>query len=238
MLNCIIVDDEQHSIDVLEHYVTQSGQLRLIASTTNPLEALDLVNQQPVDLMFLDVHMPELSGLDVIKTIAGRCRVILTTAYQEYAIAGYDLGVVDYLLKPISHARFLQAIQKVSDDSYKVAEATGRYQNYIYVKTGLKNNVIRIDYNDIEYIESLKNYAAIFHAGKKTVAYLSMKDLEVTLPAERFLRIHKSYIVALPRIARVEGNEVELIGNKTRINIGDSYKTRFWNIVRERTLGK
>ncbi len=239
MINCLIVDDEQHSIDVLEHYVRQTSYLHLVAATISPVEALNNIASGKVDLLFVDVHMPDISGIDIIKSISGCCSVILTTAYQEYALEGYDLGIADYLLKPISYPRFLQAVQKVSadlqikDDIAPVAPEQG----FIYIKTGLKNNVIRINYQDIEYVESLKNYAAIYHGGKKTVAYLSMKDLESTLPANQFLRIHKSFIISLARIVKVEGNEIELSGVKTRINIGESYRPRLWRIIRERILG-
>jgi DNA-binding LytR/AlgR family response regulator len=239
MISCLVVDDEQHSIDVLEHYVGQCSYLHLIAATTSPVEALNHIASGKVDLLFVDVHMPDISGIDIIKSISGACKVILTTAYQDYALEGYDLGVADYLLKPISYPRFLQAVQKVSSD-FQIKEENGDAgtgQGYIYIKTGLKNNVVRINYQDIEYIESLKNYAAIYHGGKKTVAYLSMKDLEGTLPPNQFLRIHKSFIISLTRIVKVEGNEIELTGLKTRINIGESYKAKLWSIIRERILG-
>ncbi len=239
MINCLIIDDEQHSIDVLLHYVRQCGSLNLVAATTKPTEALQIIAGGGIDLLFLDVHMPDVSGIDIIKSISGKCKIVLTTAYQEYALDGYEFGISDYLLKPISYPRFLQAMQKVMEDLQHVEEKAPKpaASGFMYVKTGLKNNVIRINFIDIEYIESLKNYAAIYHGGKKTVAYLSMKELEATLPPEIFLRIHKSYIIALPKILRIESNEIEIEGARTRIAIGDSYKARFWGMVRERTLG-
>ena len=238
MISCLIVDDEQHSIDVLEHHVRQCNMLHLTKSTTNAIEALNLIMSSEIDLVFLDVHMPDISGIDIVKSVSGRCKVILTTAYPEYALEGYDFGIVDYLLKPISYPRFLKAVQKVGESIPLIERSAGVTDaNYVYVKGGLKNNVVKINFNDIEYIESLKNYAAIYHKGRKTVAYLSMKELELTLPADRFLRIHKSFIISMQHIARIEGCEVELTGIATRIYIGDSYKTRFWNIIRERTLG-
>src|SRR5215510_8607897 len=115
MINCIIVDDEQHAIDILDHYVKQTPHLHLVASFTNPIEALQLMGEQKIDLVFLDIQMPEISGIDFIKAIQGKSKVILTTAYSEFALEGYELSVVDYLLKPIRFARFLTAVQKVSE---------------------------------------------------------------------------------------------------------------------------
>lgn len=208
---------------------------------TNPADAINLAASGKIDLLFLDVHMPEMTGLDVIRSISGKCRIILTTAYTDYAVDSYDLGVTDYLLKPISYPRFMKAVQKIHDalKDKELDDAEDRKSStHIFVKTGIKNNVLKIDLNDIEYIESLKNYAAIYHSGKKTVAYLSMKDLEATLPADRFIRIHKSYIVSMKHINRIEGTEIQLQSlNNTRVAIGESYKDRLWDIVKKRTLG-
>src|SRR5580765_3562503 len=126
MINCIIVDDEQHAIDILDHYVKQTPHLNLVASFTNPIEALQLLGQQKIDLVFLDIQMPELSGIDFIKAIQGRSKVILTTAYSEFVLEGYELEVTDYLLKPIRFPRFLAAVQKVSN---VITENGGEYVN-------------------------------------------------------------------------------------------------------------
>ena len=114
MINCLIVDDEQHAIDILVHYIAQTPMLHVVAATTNPIEALQMVATQKIDLVFLDIHMPELSGIDFVKAINGKCKVILTTAYSEFALEGYELDVVDYLLKPIRFPRFLAAVQKAA----------------------------------------------------------------------------------------------------------------------------
>ena len=138
MINCLVVDDEQHAIDILKHYIGQTPFLQLIASTTNPMEALQIVNEQPIELIFLDVQMPELSGIDFIKAIQGKAKVILTTAYSEFALESYELDVVDYLLKPIRFARFLQAVQKVAKEGSDVVKEepdTEVEDDYIFVKT-------------------------------------------------------------------------------------------------------
>lgn len=238
MINCLILDDEQHAIEVMEHHVLSCEFLHKVASTSNPVEALNLVASGMVDLLFLDMHMPELTGADIVKTINGRCKIIMTTAHADFAVEGYDYGIVDYLLKPVSYTRFFKAVQKALDVVQPpLVRMNSVDADSIYLKAGLKNSVVRIHLDEIEYIESLKNYVAIYHGGKKTLAYLSMKDLEMNLPESQFIRIHKSFIVSLKHVSRIEGTEVELCGGANRIYIGDSYRTRFWNLIRERTIG-
>ena len=239
MLTCLIVDDEQHSIDVLKHYVQQYDLLELVATTTNAIEALNIISANKIDLLFQDIHMPEISGLEVVKSIGDKCSVILTTADKNYALDGYDLGVIDYLLKPISYPRFVVAVQKaVEKIGQSYALNNGKLNpEFMYVKTGPKNNVIKINFDDIEYIESLKNYVAIYHGEQKTIAYLTMKDLEETLPNDKFIRVHKSFILSFKKITRVEGTEVVLSRSGVKIGIGATYREKFWNIIKEMTLG-
>ena len=181
MINCIIIDDEEHSIEILEHHVKQTPQLQLLASFTNPLEALQLMGKQKIDLVFLDIQMPELSGIDFIKAIQGKSKVILTTAYGEFALEGYDLYVVDYLLKPIRLPRFLAAVQKAAEQ-LSIAQETGKdlsvEDDYIFVKTEAKGKLLKINFDEIDFIESMKNYVAIHRAGQKTLVYTSMKEFE------------------------------------------------------------
>ena len=239
MIRCLIVDDEQHAIDVLQHYVEQCDLLRLIHTTTNAVEAMNVINSGKVDLLFQDIHMSEISGLEIVRAIGDKCNVILTTAYKDYAVDGYELGVIDYLLKPISYPRFIAAVQKVAEKIQQTdAQAKKKFSNdFMYVKTGQKHSVIKINFDDIEYIESLKNYVAIYHGGEKTIAYLSMKELEETLPDNLFIRVHKSFILSFKKMARIEGNEVVLSRADIKITIGDSYKTKFWDIIKRMTLG-
>src|SRR5687768_3937652 len=166
MINCIIVDDEPHAIEVLDHYVKQTPHLHLVASFTNPIEALQLLGQQKIDLVFLDIQMPEISGIDLIKAIQGKSKVILTTAYSEFALEGYDLYVVDYLLKPIRLPRFLNAVQKAIQqiDAGAKTDHEAPENDYIFVKTESKGKLLKINLADIDFIESMKNYVAI-HRG-------------------------------------------------------------------------
>jgi two-component system LytT family response regulator len=238
-MTCIIIDDEQHAIDVLEHYVRQIPDLQLLASFTNPLEALQFLNKTPADLLFLDIQMPEISGLDLIRTIPNRTKTILTTAYSEFVTEGFELEVADYLLKPVPFPRFLKAVQRVqqamTNNNAKEAADTGELaDDYFFVKTELKGKILKINFRDIDYIEGEKNYVAIYHAGIKTMALLNMKDLEDRLPARYFMRIHRSYIIPLEKIVAIEGNTVSLRGIKETILLGDTYRAAFL----ERMKGK
>jgi len=238
-MTCIIIDDEQPAIDVLEHYVRQITDLQLLASFTNPLEALQFLNKTPADLLFLDIQMPEISGIDLIRTIPNRTKIILTTAYSEFVTEGFELEVADYLLKPVPFPRFLKAVQRVQQainttSGKEPADTVEPADDYFFVKTELKGKILKINFRDIDYIEGEKNYVAIYHAGIKTMALLNMKDLEDRLPARYFMRIHRSYIIPLEKIVAIEGNTVSLRGVKEKILLGDTYRAAFL----ERMKGK
>jgi two-component system LytT family response regulator len=248
MITCIIVDDEQPAIDVLEHYIRQTPSLQLVASFTNPLQALQLLNERPVDLLFLDIQMPEISGIDLIKAIRGRSKVILTTAYSEFVSEGFELEVADYLLKPIPFPRFLKAIQRLQDQQEPAPSTIRPPQatpigspddndltgDYFFVKTEQKGKMLKINFKDIDYIEGMKNYVAIYHDGTRTLALLNMKDLEERLPTRFFMRIHRSYIIALEKIVAIEGNIVQLRKVSEEILLGETYRAAFL----ERMKGK
>lgn len=240
MINCIIVDDEQHAIDILVHYVKQTPHLNLLATTTNPIEALQIIATQKVDLIFLDIQMPELSGMDLIKAINGKAKVILTTAYSEFALESYELDVVDYLLKPVRLPRFLQAVQKAvkeleerNDEKHTLAESE---DDYIFVKTESKGKLLKINLNEIDYIEGMKNYVAIYCSGKKTLVYTSMKDLEERLSRKQFIRVHKSFIIPIAKITGIEGNILRLKNVTAEILIGDNYKADLMEIIRNKMI--
>lgn len=232
MIHCIIVDDEQHAIDILVHYVQQTPHLKLEGYFTNPMEALKVVGEQKIDLVFLDIQMPELSGIDFIKAIQGKCKIIMTTAYSEFALEGYELYVVDYLLKPIRLPRFLAAVQKVVEQIPAATQQEAAEEEYIFVKTESKGKLLKINLADIDFIESLKNYMAIHCGGHKTLVFTSMKELEERLPKKRFIRVHKSYIISIPKITGIEGNLVRLKNVTTDIQIGESYKTELMELIR------
>jgi len=238
MINCIIVDDEQHAIDILQHYIKQTPYLNLIASFTNPLEALAMLSQQKIDLVFLDIQMPEISGIDFIKTIHGKIKVILTTAYSEFALEGYDLYVVDYLMKPIRQTRFLAAVQKVMEQTGVVKEAQSNpaEDDYIFVKTESKGKLLKINLAEIDYIEAMKNYMIIYRSGQKTFVYTSMKELEERLPGKEFIRIHKSFIIPVSRITGIEGNMVRLKNVTAEVLIGENYKAELMEIISKKMI--
>lgn len=239
MIKCLIVDDEQHAIDILVHYVAQIPFLNLINTTTNPLEALNWVNNENIDIIFLDIQMPEISGLDFIRTMGEKTKVILTTAYSEFATEGFDLDVVDYLLKPIAFPRFLKAVQRAVNIITLSAPAQNEEDiedDYIFVKTEFKGRMLKINLNDIDYIEGMKNYVAIYHNGQKTMSLLNMKDLKDRLPKKKFMRIHKSFIVSLNRITAIEGNQIILRGINSNILLGDTYKADFLEIMKNKLL--
>jgi two-component system, LytTR family, response regulator len=240
MINCIIVDDEQHAIDILVHYVKQTPHLNLVATTTNPIEALQIIATQHIDLIFLDIQMPELSGMDLIKAISGKAKIILTTAYSEFALESYELDVVDYLLKPIRLPRFLQAVQKAIKEAEEYNDEKqiliNAEDDYIFVKTESKGKLLKINLNEIDYIEGMKNYVAIFCGGKKTLVYTSMKDLEERLSKKQFIRIHKSFIIPIAKITGIEGNLLRLKNVTAEILIGDNYKADLMEIIRNKMI--
>lgn len=238
MINCIIVDDEQHAIDILVHYVKQTPHLNLVASLLNPIEALQLMGEQKIDLVFLDIQMPELSGIDFIKTIHGKSKVILTTAYSEFALEGYDLYVVDYLMKPIRLPRFLTAVQKAVEQINAGNEPKPETveDDYIFVKTEAKGKLLKINLADIDFIESLKNYMAIHSGTQKTLVLTTMKELEDRLPKKQFIRVHKSFIIPVSKITGIEGNLVRLKNVSVEILIGETYKAELMEIIRGKMI--
>lgn len=240
MINCIIVDDEQHAIDILVHYVNQIPHLHLSGTSANPIEALQTVASQKIDLVFLDIQMPELSGMDFIKAINGKAKIILTTAYSEFALESYDLDVVDYLLKPIRLPRFLQAVQKavkeIEEASDEKSTITDTEDDYVFVKTESKGKLLKINLDEIDYIEGMKNYVAIYCGGKKTLVYTSMKDLEERLPKKQFIRVHKSFIIPIPKITGIEGNLLRLKNVTAEILIGENYKSDLMDIIRNKMI--
>lgn len=238
MIRCLVVDDEQHAIDILVHYISQTSYLELAGTSTQPIEALQTVVTEKIDLVFLDIQMPDLSGIDFVKAINGKANVILTTAYSEFAIEGFDLDVVDYLLKPIRFPRFLTAVQKaVKTISEKTGESdTRNEEGYIFVKTESKGKLLKINLDDIDYIEGMKNYVAIYCDGKKTLVYTNLKDLVNHLPAREFIRIHKSFIIPINRVTGIDGNQILLKNVTAEILIGENYKPALMEIIKQKMI--
>jgi DNA-binding LytR/AlgR family response regulator len=220
--------------------VGQTPHLNLVGTTTNPIEALKMAATQKVDLVFLDIQMPELSGIDFIKALNGKSKIILTTAYSEFALESYELDVVDYLLKPIRLPRFLSAVQKAIKETNDVETASPQQGSeggdYIFVKTESKGKLLKINLDDIDYIEGMKNYVAIYRGGQKTMVYTSMKELEERLSNKQFIRVHKSFIIPIAKLSGIEGNLVRMEGVAAEILIGESYKADLMEIIRNKMI--
>lgn len=211
-MNCLIIDDEPLARKGLKEYIADVDFLHLCGEFDNPLKAMDTLSRQQVHLLFLDIHMPKISGIDFLKTLQHPPLVILTTAYPQYAIDGFDLNVLDYLLKPISFDRFFKAALKARDYYQNRQPATAAIapvetkDDYIFIKSD--NKLVKLAYNDIVFAEALQNYVAIHTADKKYITYLTFKSIEESLPADNFLKVHKSYLVAVSKITSIEGNEI------------------------------
>jgi DNA-binding LytR/AlgR family response regulator len=240
MITCFIVDDEQGAIDILRTFIEKTPFLSLVGSTTNPLEALNALQHEAVDLLFLDIHMPQLSGLDLMRLLRGQTKVILTTAYSEFAVEGFELEALDYLLKPVAFERFLKAAQKALNASMAPA---ARWQpeetpaDYIFVKTESKGKMSKVNFSEIMYVEGMKNYVAIHTHEGQVITLLNIKDLEERLPSKRFMRVHKSYIVSLDKIQALDGNQIFFKGLKAHVPLGDTYRSAFFEALQEKVMG-
>lgn len=238
-IRCIAVDDEAYAADIIANYIQKVPYLELAGKTTNAIEALTWVQQGKADLVFLDIQMPELTGLQFLKIAGNNCKIILTTAYPEHALTAYENDVIDYLLKPVSFERFLRAVQKVQTlFNSSVADAKNIDKDevtidkdFMFIKGETKNKFIKISFNDINYIEGLKNYISIFLTEQRLVTYLTLKDVEPLLPEAKFMRVHKSYIVAMDKINMIDGNTIYI--NTEKIPIGETYKTKVHEFIRD-----
>jgi DNA-binding LytR/AlgR family response regulator len=232
------VDDEPLARKLLVDYITKIPGLTLIGTCSNPLEAREVLLTKKVDLLFLDIQMPEITGIGFLKTLKTHPMVILTTAYSEYALEGYELDVVDYLLKPITFERFLKAIEKAYDRSESpqpkhVVQNTESEPAFVFIKDGTK--ILKINFNDIRYVEGLKDYVVIHTSTKKITSLQRMKSMEAQLPASKFIRIHNSFIVSLDAIESVQKNEV-LIGDKL-LPVSDGYRKSFMEFIDKYKMG-
>jgi DNA-binding LytR/AlgR family response regulator len=232
MLRCIAVDDEPLALDIIEKYISRISELQLISRCSSALEALEVLKQQDVDLVFLDIQMSELTGIQFLKSLKNPPMVIFTTAYDQYALEGYDLDVVDYLLKPIPFDRFLKAVNKASDiyASQKLkSDSPDPQRDFLFVRS--EYQLVKITLGDILYIEGLKDYVKIFSGPKPVFSHQNLKTIESKLPSKDFIRIHKSYIVSVKKIEVIQKNFVVIGGNE--IPIGDSYREQLYKLINE-----
>lgn len=240
---CLIVDDEPMARKLMEQYVAKVPYLQLVQSCASPLAAIEVLQQNAVDILFLDINMPEITGLTLLKVLQKKPLVVLTTAYSEYALEGYELDVADYLLKPITFERFLKSVEKVTtrlqSASPPTVPASPTAENreedlpYIFVKDGTK--LVKIQMSDILYIEGLKDYVGICTKTKKIVTLQTMKALEAELPEHRFIRIHNSYIVAYDAIEAIERDRVQI--GEVFLPVSESYRKEFREFLEKHQVG-
>jgi len=222
----MIVDDEPLAIEVLESYVGRMDELELVATSDNAIKAFEILKKQPVDILFLDIQMPKLNGIEFLKILDPAPKVVFTTAYREYALESYELNVLDYLLKPISFERFLKTINKISNSEIPISSETAQPKEpeepYIFMKSDRK--MVKVMLNDIYYIESLKDYIRIKTVdGKDVISLQKISYIQEKLPDQQFLRIHRSYIVSVKKIESFSSQVVEINGKE--IPIGRNYKS-------------
>ncbi len=242
MINVIIVDDEPLALDVLETYIEKIPELNLVKRCNNALEANEALKNHDIDLMFLDIQMPQLTGTDFLKTLSNPPLVIFTTAYANYAIEGFELNAIDYLLKPISLERFMKAVNKAveqielqrKDNAATIASSDD--PNFIFVKADKK--LIKVSYEEIIYIEGLKDYVIIRQDNNRIITLQTMKSLEEKLPDTIFKRIHRSYIVNMNKINAIVGNMVEVMekGQAKHLPVGKNYRDELLNIINKNRL--
>jgi DNA-binding LytR/AlgR family response regulator len=244
-MNVIIVDDEPLALDILENYIFRNPELKLLAKCRNALEAFEAIHKYEIDLMFLDIQMPQITGIDFLKTLSNPPQVIMTTAYPNFAVEGFELSVVDYLLKPISLERFDKAVQKVNRlpaanttlikppvAATTEGENVEKKNDYIFVKTDKK--LVKLKFADIFFIEGLKDYVMIFSPTGRIITLQTLKALEEKLPQDDFVRAHRSFIVNINHIDQVEAHHVVI--NKKEIPIGKNFKEELQQLINKKRL--
>lgn len=235
-IRCIIVDDEALARQVIRKYLEDLPDYEIVAECKNAVDAISVLSNNAVDLIFLDINMPKLNGLSFLKTLNNPPMVIITTAYKDYAVEGYELDVLDYLNKPFSFERFLKGLSKVNKyigtkDNVNKQEikSDNAIKDFIFIKADKKT--YRLNFSEIRYIEALGDYVKICTENDTIVSYSTLKKLEAALPFELFPRVHKSYIVSIAKVDTIEGNTLN-IGDKN-ITIGSSYRKRFFDLIQK-----
>jgi DNA-binding LytR/AlgR family response regulator len=233
-IRCLVIDDEPLAQRVIERYAEDLPFLEIVHRCENAMEALEVLKSGGIDLIFLDINMPKLTGIEFLRTLKHSPLVIITTAYAEYAVQGYELNVLDYLMKPFSFERFVKAVQKARDilESRDGAGTEISHQklsegDFVFIKSSKKT--YRVNFTDILYIEALGDYVKVYTTDKMIISYHSMKNLEKVLPAKSFPRIHKSFIISISRVEVIEGNQVKI--RDRWIPIGTNYKTDFEKLI-------
>ena len=229
IIHCIAVDDEPKALEVIRFHAAKLDEVNLQACFSDPQEALNYLKNNPVDLIFLDINMPVLTGFDLIQQLKMKYHIIFTTAYSEYAVQSYDVGAVDYLLKPFEFDRFWQAVNKVMEILQPSLEPNKTLKNdqFIFVGDGYKK--VRLDFEDIFYVEGGGNYVTIYTDTQKVVSRMRIYEVLAKLPEDTFIRIHNSHIVNLKKIDKIENNHVYTLD--TALSISSKYKDRFFSVI-------
>jgi len=224
-LKCIIIDDEPIARKVLQEFIEEIDYLELLGQAESPLKAISLLNENDIDIVFLDINMPKINGIDFLKNSRLKAKIIMTTAYAEYAVEAYGLDVLDYLVKPIAFERFLKACNKAKEAG-KIMTITpdhsGKANDHFFIKCN--NQIEKVFYDDLVYAEAMLNYVMLYTNSKKMMVYVTIKSLEEQLPASVFLKVHKSFIVNINKIKSIEGNILD-IGNE-KITISQSLQQK------------
>lgn len=231
MIKCIIVEDEKLARDVIKNHLSKTPELELVAICTNSFEAAEILRKNEVDLVFLDIQLPGVTGLNFLRMLKAPPLVIITTAYAEYALESYEFNVIDYLLKPISPGRFKKAVEKLLNGRlYVFDEKVPEAKDYIFIKCSSK--FFKINFSEILYIQGMKDYLKIFTHEYKLVTHQTMGEMEQLLPASKFLRVHRSYIVGLEHIKAANANNIEM--REVNIPVGISYKDRLMGFIKKK----
>ena len=228
-MRCIIVDDEPLAREILETFTQKVTALEVVASCKNAFDALEVLQKEKIDLVFLDIQMPDLTGIQLYESLNYKPLVIFTTAYSHYAVTGFDLDAVDYLVKPFSFERFLKAVNKARDWTQKNTgvQDSGVQRDFMFVKDGTK--LVKVEYNDILYLEGMKDYVKIVMKDNYMLTLISMQQMAEKLPAHNFIRVHRSYIVSVSKIEKVEKNRIVINGKW--IPVGNSYKEALFQLL-------
>ncbi len=234
MIQCMIVDDEPLAREGLELLILEAGFLQVAARCADAMEANRVLSQEKIDLIFLDIQMPKIKGLDFLKSLPVKPLTIITTAYPNFALEGFELNVLDYLVKPITPERFLKAVNRAREMmEYRQIPASGQ-QEYFFIKCN--NGYEKIFYRDILYIEACQNYSALYTEQAKWLTLTSLKSIEEQLPAGRFLRVQKSWIVAIDKIQSLTGNELMI--HRRKIPVSKNYKDALMALIDKNLLKK
>ena len=231
-IKCVLVDDEPLAIKVLQNYFTNFTDFEIIGTFNNSLEALDFINSTTVDAVFLDINMPMMTGFELISLIENKTKVIITTAFREFAAESYDLDVLDYLVKPIPLPRFIKCINKITTEynlKNNIKVETIKGDSHIFIKVDKK--MMKINIEEILFVEGMKEYIKVVTSDKTYITHKSLTSLSEELPAERFLRIHKSYVIALNKVKSIEGNRIQI--QSYTIPIGRNYSKEVKNKILE-----